>query len=142
MASKLVQLLDAYHPAIAGFPWDVGDERFPGMIELQAAFAHEEVAPLTGFDNGMVIYHHTVVDFFFVSSQKFPLCLTAFSKLTTSVFLAFCASRRRRIPRRLDAWRTFPPGEFPLISFFSLTRLTSVLLRCLDHWSSESMPFD
>lgn len=69
LAAKLVELLGTYHPAVAGFPWDLGDSQYHGMTELRAAFTHEPVAPLTGFENGMVIYHHTVVDFFFVRLQ-------------------------------------------------------------------------
>lgn len=117
LVSKLVSLLDTYHPAMAGFPWDVGDSRFPGMIELQAAFAGKEVAPLTGFDNGMVIYHHTVVDFFFVSSMNFSWsCIySARILLTQYVRLAFRSSWRRWIHRRVDLGRTFPSGEFLLL---------------------------
>lgn len=56
-----------YKPAIAGFPWQVGDDRFEAMRELKDLYELEEVAPLTGFDNGMVLYHRSVLPLFFVS---------------------------------------------------------------------------
>ncbi|KAK4049319.1 hypothetical protein OIV83_004256 [Microbotryomycetes sp. JL201] len=69
-AKELVRIISRYYPAIAGFPWDVGDVRFDGMKELKAAFATKEVAPLTGFDNGMVLYHHSVLPLFFPMSPR------------------------------------------------------------------------
>lgn len=60
-------MLSKYQPAIAGFPWQVGDERFEAMKELKELYELEEVAPLTGFDNGMVVYHRSVLPLFFVS---------------------------------------------------------------------------
>lgn len=66
IAAELQYVLDVYRPAIAGFPWKVGDERFEGMKALKKEYATEEVAPLTGFDNGMVVYHKSVLPLFFV----------------------------------------------------------------------------
>ncbi|GAA98239.1 glycosyltransferase family 64 protein [Mixia osmundae IAM 14324] len=65
LARRLYLLLAQYRPAIAGFPWAVGDERFPAMTALKTHFFGQPVAPLTGFDNGMVIYHKTTLDLFF-----------------------------------------------------------------------------
>lgn len=73
MATRLQQLLHEYKPAIASFPWDVGDQRWDTMSQLRDAWAYREVAPLTGFDNGMVLYHRDVLDFYFVSA---PLALS------------------------------------------------------------------
>ncbi|KAM0790421.1 hypothetical protein ACM66B_003302 [Microbotryomycetes sp. NB124-2] len=67
---ELVRMVSKYRPAIAGFPWAVGDARFDGMKELKAVFASKEVAPLTGFDNGMVLYHHSVLPMFFPMSPQ------------------------------------------------------------------------
>lgn len=66
----LLDILKRYHPAIASFPWDVGDARYPGMIELAEKYQGKEVAPLTGFDNGMVLYHESIVDFFIPFSPR------------------------------------------------------------------------
>jgi hypothetical protein len=67
LADELLYVLGKYQPAIAGFPWQVGDERFEAMKELKELYELEEVAPLTGFDNGMVVYHRSVLPLFFVS---------------------------------------------------------------------------
>lgn len=68
LANRLRTILALYQPAIASFPWDVGDNRFEGMIKLKEKWKNFPVAPLTGFDNGMVVYHWSVLDFFLVSS--------------------------------------------------------------------------
>ncbi|GAA5985543.1 hypothetical protein JCM10908_007019 [Rhodotorula pacifica] len=65
LAQELVYILSKYNPAIAGFPWQVGDDRFEAMRELKELYELEEVAPLTGFDNGMVLYHRSVLPLFF-----------------------------------------------------------------------------
>ncbi|GAA5852127.1 hypothetical protein JCM8547_000166 [Rhodosporidiobolus lusitaniae] len=70
IADELVDLLLRYRPAVAGFPWAVGDERFEGMKALKKLYENEEVAPLTGFDNGMVVYHISVLNFFFPFSPQ------------------------------------------------------------------------
>ncbi|KAK4049337.1 hypothetical protein OIO90_005466 [Microbotryomycetes sp. JL221] len=67
---ELVHLLSKYQPAVAGFPWDVGDDRFETMKRLKQKWQHNEVAPLTGFDNGMVVYHHSVLELFFPMSPQ------------------------------------------------------------------------
>lgn len=36
------------------------------MKSLKKDYETEEVAPLTGFDNGMVVYHKSVLPLFFV----------------------------------------------------------------------------
>lgn len=70
LAAELQYILDVYRPAIAGFPWQVGDERFEGMRALKEEYETEEVAPLTGFDNGMVVYHKSVLPLFFVRRRS------------------------------------------------------------------------
>ncbi|KAK4704561.1 hypothetical protein P7C70_g1649, partial [Phenoliferia sp. Uapishka_3] len=65
LASRLKETLAVYKPAIASFAWDVGDSRWETMGNLKIAWKDSEVAPLGGFDNGMVIYHRDVLDFYF-----------------------------------------------------------------------------
>lgn len=60
----LLCLLSYYRPAVASFPWQVGRQRYANVAALAAQFQQQAVAPLTVFDNGMVIYHQDVVDFF------------------------------------------------------------------------------
>ncbi|KAJ3339261.1 Exostoses (Multiple)-like 3 [Gonapodya sp. JEL0774] len=61
----LTRVLETYHPAVAAFPWQHGDRKLPAMIEMAQMFAKEQdVAPLTGFDSGMVLYHESVVELF------------------------------------------------------------------------------
>lgn len=80
LADELKHVLVKYRPAIAGFPWKVGDERFEGMRALRTAYLDAEVAPLTGFDNGMVVYHQDLLPLFFVS-----WCALSLGLLLTSV---------------------------------------------------------
>lgn len=75
MASRLVDILAEYNPAIASFPWEVGDKMWETMATLKVAWEHHEVAPLTGFDNGMVLYHRDVLDFYFVRLDRLMLLL-------------------------------------------------------------------
>ncbi|GAA6019196.1 hypothetical protein JCM8202_000930 [Rhodotorula sphaerocarpa] len=65
LAKELRYILSKWRPAIAGFPWQVGDERFDEMKDLKLLYEEEEVAPLTGFDNGMVVYHRSALSLFF-----------------------------------------------------------------------------
>ncbi|KAJ3311802.1 hypothetical protein HDU76_003037, partial [Blyttiomyces sp. JEL0837] len=66
----LTDILSRYQPAVAGFPWHVGDQSFPTMAGLASHFGNREVAPLTGFDSGMVLYHKSVVDLFIPYSPR------------------------------------------------------------------------
>lgn len=49
---------------MAAFPWTVGDQTYKAMTKMYEKYKNFEVAPLTGFDSGMVLYHTSVVDFF------------------------------------------------------------------------------
>ncbi|CAF4973921.1 unnamed protein product, partial [Rotaria sp. Silwood1] len=40
------------------------------MRELASVYENETIAPLTGFDNGMVIYHKSIVNFFIPFSPR------------------------------------------------------------------------
>lgn len=96
LAAVLLDVISEYRPAIASFPWDAGDVRFEGMGEMKALWEEEAVAPLTGFDNGMVLYHYSIIDFFMVS--KLLLALVVDESLTSS--LHYSPSRR---PVKVDS---------------------------------------
>eukprot|EP00049_Salpingoeca_infusionum_P008404 m.137308 g.137308 ORF g.137308 m.137308 type:complete len:1083 (-) comp14005_c0_seq2:4683-7931(-) len=64
LTTVLLAILTAYHPAIASFPWQVGLDRFPQLKRIFDEYKASPVAPLTAFDNGMVLYHRDVLDFF------------------------------------------------------------------------------
>lgn len=108
-------MLSKYQPAIAGFPWQVGDERFEAMKELKELYELEEVAPLTGFDNGMVVYHRSVLPLFFVSSPlPDPLLYDRLSLFVVDRFerpsKAFRSTRGRWLYRQVDTRSPFPTG--------------------------------
>jgi hypothetical protein len=63
-ADVLLALLSEYRPMLASFPWRVGLGRYKAMADVASEYARQPVAPLTGFDNGMVLYHAAAVDFF------------------------------------------------------------------------------
>lgn len=60
----MMNYLQEYRPAITGFPWPWGDTHERNLMLMNAKYAGKNVQPLTGFDNGCMIFHHTVVDFF------------------------------------------------------------------------------
>ena len=64
LSDMLVTILETYRPAIASFPWIQDDKTIPAMKELAIHYKNEILSPLTGFDNGMVIYHKSIVNFF------------------------------------------------------------------------------
>ncbi|CAF3821321.1 unnamed protein product [Rotaria sordida] len=70
LSNLLISILKTYRPAIAGFPWSVGDKSILAMKELAAVYRNEAITPLTGFDNGMVIYHKSIVNFFIPFSPR------------------------------------------------------------------------
>jgi hypothetical protein len=50
LPDALVSILLRHQPAVAGFPWEVGDKKYSEtMGELRKKYALEPVAPLTGF---------------------------------------------------------------------------------------------
>lgn len=70
LANTLVKLLKTYRPAIASFPWIHGDTNILAMKELALLYENETIAPLTGFDNGMVLFHKSIVNFFIPFSPR------------------------------------------------------------------------
>ncbi|KAI9364524.1 glycosyl transferase family 64 domain-containing protein [Zopfochytrium polystomum] len=70
LSVSLSSLLLLYQPAVAAFPWSVGDATIPAMTELANQYNGERVAPLTGFDSGMILYHKSIVDFFVPYSPR------------------------------------------------------------------------
>lgn len=70
LTTRLKDLLVRYRPAVASFPWAVGDSTYAPMRDLAEKYMYSEVAPLTGFDNGMVIYHKSVVRMFIPFSPR------------------------------------------------------------------------
>lgn len=107
--AELRRLLKRYKPAVAGFPWAVGDDRFSTMRELKRAYAGQEVQPLTGFDNGMVVYHRSVLDFFLV--RRLSLFLLDGMTDRLPVCAAVCTVWRGRVCGQVDAWGAFSPGR-------------------------------
>lgn len=70
IAATLVSVLSTYRPAVASFPWEVGLSKYNSMQSIHSSFAEKAVAPLTGFDNGMVLYHRNIVDLFIPFSPR------------------------------------------------------------------------
>ncbi|KAJ3416794.1 hypothetical protein HDV05_000168 [Chytridiales sp. JEL 0842] len=66
----LQDTLYKHQPAVAGFPWVIGDQQYPSMKALNKKYKDFDVVPLTGFDSGMVIYHTSIVDFFIPFSPR------------------------------------------------------------------------
>ncbi|CAF4468517.1 unnamed protein product [Rotaria sp. Silwood2] len=70
LPNLLINILKTYRPAIASFPWSTGDKSILAMRELALVYENETIAPLTGFDNGMVIYHKSIANFFIPFSPR------------------------------------------------------------------------
>lgn len=70
LPDALVFILRTYRPAMAAFAWDVGDEKYPAMQSIKESYRGQIVAPLTGFDNGNVIYHKSVLPLFIPFSPR------------------------------------------------------------------------
>ncbi|KAI8812101.1 glycosyl transferase family 64 domain-containing protein [Cladochytrium replicatum] len=64
LAKVLNEILLVYQPGVAGFSWEKGDARMDSMHRLAEKFGHASVAPLTGFDATIAIYHYSLIDFF------------------------------------------------------------------------------
>ncbi|KAJ3099914.1 hypothetical protein HDU96_010532 [Phlyctochytrium bullatum] len=60
----LATLLATHQPAVAGFPWTIGDNTTNSTRQIADAFNASDVAPLAYFDSGMVLYHRSIVDLF------------------------------------------------------------------------------
>ncbi|CAF3874025.1 unnamed protein product [Rotaria sp. Silwood1] len=70
LPNLLINTLKTYRPAIASFPWSTADKTVLAMKELASIYENEIIAPLTGFDNGMVIYHKSIVNYFIPFSPR------------------------------------------------------------------------
>ncbi|KAJ3023548.1 UNVERIFIED_CONTAM: hypothetical protein HDU68_008559 [Siphonaria sp. JEL0065] len=66
----LVSLLLEHQPAVAGFPWDFGDNKYSGMKSQKEHQADKRVNVLTGFDSGMILYHKSIVNLFIPYSPR------------------------------------------------------------------------
>jgi hypothetical protein len=60
IGSHLISVLSEYDPAVAGFPWDGNNHA--SLVEHRKVYSRSVVSPLTGFDNGMVIYRRDILD--------------------------------------------------------------------------------
>ena len=60
----LLRFLAEWQPAVVVFRWPWGEGVFPPLQELTKNAATSLVQPATGFDNGAMIFHSTVVRFF------------------------------------------------------------------------------
>ena len=60
----LMHFLKQWQPAVTTFGWPWGDEEFPPLKEMNALHSDDLVQATTGFDNGAMIFHHSVVNFF------------------------------------------------------------------------------
>lgn len=60
----ILSFLGQWQPAVTTFNWPWGDEYFAALKEMNALHGHNLVQATTGFDNGAMIFHHSVVRFF------------------------------------------------------------------------------
>lgn len=67
---SLQNILLEYNPAVASFPYEYLAQKRLNYARLNRKFQDIRVAPLTGFDSGMVIYHYSIVDFFIPFSPR------------------------------------------------------------------------
>lgn len=64
IADALIRVLGAYRPLVASFPWEAGMRMFQNLREIANFWERSDVGPMIGFDNGVIVYHSSVVDFF------------------------------------------------------------------------------
>ena len=60
----LMHFLKQWQPAVTTFAWPWGDEEFPALKEMNTLHRGDLVQATTGFDNGAMIFHRSVVNFF------------------------------------------------------------------------------
>lgn len=60
----LSHFLQQWQPAVTTFGWPGGDGAYAPLQEMNALHSNDIVQPSTGFDNGAMIFHHSVVSFF------------------------------------------------------------------------------
>jgi len=62
----LMNYLEEWRPAITVFPWPYADQEpsYANQMPMVSKYSSELVQPATGFDNGAMIFHESIVDFF------------------------------------------------------------------------------
>lgn len=60
----LLEYLHTWRPAVTAFRWPWGDQEISGLHKFSEADSGTLVQPATGFDNGALIFHSSIVDFF------------------------------------------------------------------------------
>lgn len=60
----LLDYLEEYSPAVTVFPWPWGDKNLRGLQAMNKQYEGQLVQPATGFDNGCIVFHKGVIDFF------------------------------------------------------------------------------
>jgi hypothetical protein len=60
----LLTYLNDFRPAVTVFKWFYGEDAYPELKEIEQTYAPRVIMPATGFDNGAMIFHASVVDFF------------------------------------------------------------------------------
>ena len=73
IAGELLDALKTFQPAVMAFPWNISLNRTAGIRSVRDAYAPAAVGgatsspgrvyPLTGFDNGNVLFHHSLMPF-------------------------------------------------------------------------------
>lgn len=64
LTQVLMAFLDEYQPAFTVFEWPWGDVNHHNMTLMNEKYSGEIVQPATGFDNGCMIFHKSIVDFY------------------------------------------------------------------------------
>jgi hypothetical protein len=61
----IVQILHDHRPALLSFPWESGLKNSASLRRMfnLSIYTSTNVLPLTGFDNGNIIYHHSLMPF-------------------------------------------------------------------------------
>ena len=61
----IVRILRNNSPAVLSFPWESGLKNSASLRSMYNLFIHTsaDAFPLTGFDNGNIIYHHSLMPF-------------------------------------------------------------------------------
>lgn len=60
----LLNFLSTYQPALTVFPWPWGDVAHGNLTLMNNKYQGQLVQPATGFDNGCMIFHRSIIDFF------------------------------------------------------------------------------
>jgi hypothetical protein len=60
----LRETLLSYSPAVMVFGWPGGDANIPELMQFNEKHKNDKVQVATGFDNGCVVFHKDIIDFF------------------------------------------------------------------------------